>query len=203
PRVDAPGVLNLVDERRRLYWVPPQKVTIKAYPATWIDIFEGYVDQINGEQRRDAVKQWEQAHHELIRNRDDAEDGFAPQERNEFASFYKDQFVYIRDRNPKLATIYDELADFYRGNENLDAQLSTYLDALRSGIESPDRERFALNVGRIFVERLQLHEPAIPHLTVARNYSEARHLLARCLIELRRYDDARAELNDLVSMLQA
>src|SRR5690606_35787834 len=95
PRVDAPGVLNLVDERRRLYWVPPQKVTIKAYPATWIDIFEGYVDQFNGEQRRDAVKQWEQAHHELIRNREDAEDGFSPEERNEFASFYKDQFVYI------------------------------------------------------------------------------------------------------------
>lgn len=201
PRVEGSGVLNMVDERRRMYWVPPQKVTVKGFPQTWVDIFEGYVNQFTGEERQKAVTDWEAAHREIIANVDDLPEGFTPEERNEFAVFYQSQFVYIRDRNPRLASIYDELANFHRSRNNLDAELSTYLSALRSGVESPDRERFCLAAGRIYVERLQLHEAAIPYLEQCRNFSEARWLLARCLVALQRFADARKEITELVSML--
>ncbi|MCC7507916.1 MAG: hypothetical protein IT464_00905 [Planctomycetes bacterium] len=201
PRVDGAGMLNVVDERKRLYWVPPAKVTIKGYPQTWVDIFEGYVNQFSGEERQKAVNDWEAAHRDVIANVDNSETGFSPEERNEFAQFYQAQFVYIRDRNPKLASIYDELANFHRTRNNLDSELATYLSALRAGVVSPDRERFSLAVGRIFVTRLQLYESAIPHLANARNHSEARWLLARCFIELKRFAEARAEITDLVGKL--
>lgn len=201
PRIEGAGVLNLVDERRRMYWVAPQKVTIRGYPQTWVDIFEGYVNQFSGEERQKAVTDWEAAHRDIIANVDDLPEGFTPEERNEFAQFYQSQFVYIRDRNPKLASIYDELANFHRSRNNLDAELSTYLSALRSGVESPDRERFCLAAGRIYVQRLQLHEAAIPYLEQARNFSEARWLLAKCHIDLRRFADARREITELVGLL--
>lgn len=202
PRVEQAGVVNVVDDRRRLYWVPPQRVSIVSYPMTWVDVFEAYVNQFSGEERQAAVNAWEERHRDSIRNAENSEQGFTPEERNEFARFYEQQFVYIRDRNPKLASIYDELAAFHRERYNLDAELSTYLGALRAGVESPDRERFALAVGRSFVNRLNLYAPALPYLEAARVYSEARWLLARCMIELSRHDDARRELIELVELLK-
>lgn len=201
PRAD--GQLNLVDDKRRIYWVPAASVEFKGYPQTWVDVFEAYVTRQDGDARRQAVKDWEAKHKSIIENAANLDDGFTPEERNEFASFYQSQFVYVRDRDPKLAAIYDELAQFHRDRHNLDAELSTYLAAIQAGVESPDRERFALAVGRIFVERLRLHEDALQYLSLARNHTEAMYLLATCLIETGDYVAARVELTNLIATLTA
>lgn len=203
----AEGKLTLVDARRRLYWIPLAGLRVIGYPQTWVDVWEGYVNQFSGEQRQQAVKEWEAARRDLIRNDANEKDGFTPEERNEFARFYQTQFIYIRDRNPLLPGIYDELAAFHKERGNLDAELSTYLDALRardgSGarIGSPDRERFRLAVGRILVERLQLYADAREHLAAAGQFSEARYLLALCHLRLGDAAQARAVLLDLTARL--
>lgn len=199
----AEGVVNLVDERKHIYWVPASAVEVKGYPQTWVDVYEAFVTRQEGEARQAAVKQWEEAHRDIIKNVDNSDEGFTQEERNEFARFYQAQFVWVRNSNPKLAGIYTELANFHRERNNLDAELSTYLDALRAGVESPDREVFALTVGRIFVNRLNLHGEAIPYLELARNHSEALYLLAHCHLERGNFEQARAELNGLVAALQA
>lgn len=198
----AEGKLNVADQRKRLFWVPAQSVTIKAYPKTWVDVWESYVDQFEGEQRRQEVINWEKAHRDIIRNDQNAKTGFTQEERNEFARFYQAQFVFIRDKNPTLPSIYDELAAFHKERGNLDAELSTYLDALRSGVQSPDRERFHLAVGRIFVQRLQLYSDALPHLDAAKLNSEARYLAALCQFRLGMTGEARESLADLVKLVQ-
>ncbi|MBX3475710.1 MAG: hypothetical protein KF754_15170 [Planctomycetes bacterium] len=204
----AEGKLTVVDAKRRLYWVPLAGVRVIGYPQTWVDVWEGYVNQFQGEQRQQAVKEWETARRDLIRNDPNVAGGFTPEERNEFARFYQQQFVYIRDRSPLLPGIYDELAAFFKERGNLDAELSTYLDALRardqSGatIPSPDRERFRLAVGRILVERLQLYFDAREHLAAARNFAESRYLLALCHLRLGDTEKAREELAALVTLLQ-
>lgn len=195
------GIATVVDERNGHFWAPASKVTVLEYPATWLNLFEGYVARQEGEARQAAVKEWESAHTDIIENLDDKPDGFTQEERNEFATFYQEQFVYIRDRNPTLPSIYDELASFHAARNNLDAELSVYLAALRSGVASPDYERFALQVGRITFTRLQLWEEAEWALRKCQNYSEARYLLAQSLIELDRFDEARRLLNDLVTLL--
>ncbi len=197
----AEGKLNLVDARRRIYWVPMAGVQVKSYPQTWVDIWESYVGQFNGEERQNAVKEWEAAHRDTIKNEQNLDGGFSPEERNEFARFYQAQFVYIRDKNPRLPGIYDELAAFHKERGNLDAELSTYLDALRSKVPSPDLERFQLAVGRILVERLLLYEDARPYLTAARQFAEARYLLALCELRLGHTDKARDEINALLGSL--
>jgi len=204
----AEGKITLVDAKRRMYWIPASGMRVIGYPQTWVDVWEGYVNQFSGEQRQQAVKEWEAAHRDLIRNDNNVKEGFTQEERNEFAQFYQTQFVYIRDRNPLLPGIYDELAAFHKERGNLDAELSTYLDALRardqSGVKiaSPDRERFHLAVGRILVERLQLYHDARPHLTNAAQYAESRYLLGLCHLRLGDNDSARDELNALVANLQ-
>lgn len=203
PRQPRSDYLTLVNERLGEYWVPASKVEIVGYPQTWIDIYERFVTSQNGDARRQAVKNWEEAHRDVIRNPENSDYGFSQQERNEFARFYQQQFVYIRDRNPKLASIYDELAAFHHERNNLDAELSTYMDALRVGVESPDRERFALAVGRIFVNRLNLPGEAIAYLDRARNHTEALYLLARCHFARKNYDRTRQELNALIDLLSA
>ncbi|MEZ5993321.1 MAG: tetratricopeptide repeat protein [Planctomycetota bacterium] len=197
----AEGNVNLYDERLRIYWSPASAIELKAYPQSWVDVYEAYVTRQEGDARRLAVKEWEAEHRAIIENVDQTDDAFSPEERNEFARFYQAQFVFVRDRNPKLANIYTELAQFHRDRNNLDAELSTYLDALRAGVESPDREAFALEVGRIFVYRLNLHGEAIPFLEQARNHTEALYLLARCQLELENYSQARSELNELINVL--
>ncbi|MCB9933726.1 MAG: hypothetical protein H6841_09940 [Planctomycetes bacterium] len=199
----AEGVVNLVDERKHIFWVPAGSVEVKGYPQTWVDVYEAFVTRQEGEARQTAVKQWEEAHRDIIKNVENSDEGFTQEERNEFARFYQSQFVWVRNSNPKLAGIYTELANFHHERNNLDAELSTYLDALRAGVESPDREVFALTVGRIFVNRLNLHGEAIPYLEMARNHSEALYLLARCRLESGEYEPARNELNALVTALQA
>ncbi|MCA8914225.1 MAG: hypothetical protein KDB90_02345 [Planctomycetes bacterium] len=199
----AEGVVNLFDERKHIYWVPANTVEVKGYPQTWVDVYESFVTRQEGDARRQAVKDWEAAHRDIIKNLEDSEDGFSPEERNEFARFYQAQFVYVRDQNPTLAAIYDELAAFHRERNNLDAELSTYLDALRAGVAGDDRERFALAVGRIFVNRLNLPGEAIPYLTQAPHYTEALYLLSHCYIETEQYDLARTQLNNLTATLTA
>lgn len=200
PRADN---LNVVDEKRRIYWMPAAAVEFKGYPQTWVDVFEAYVTRQEGDARRQAVKDWEAKHKAIIENAANLDEGFTPEERNEFAIFYQNQFVYVRNANPKLPEIYDELAQFHRDRHNLDAELSTYLAALQAGVESPDRERFSLAVGRIFVERLRLYEDAVAYLGQARNHTQALHLLASCLITTGDYDAARTELTALIATLTA
>ncbi|MHC4840898.1 MAG: tetratricopeptide repeat protein [Planctomycetota bacterium] len=197
------GIATVVDERKGHYWVDASKVTIQEYPATWVNLFEGFVERREGEARQSAVKDWEAAHSEIIENVDDKPDGFTQEERNEFAKFYQEQFVYIRDRNPKQASIYVELAEFHASRNNLDAELSVYLAALRSGVESPAREDFALQVGRINFHRLQLWEEAEWSLKLCQNFSEARYLLALTLTSLGRLDEARTLLRDTVTLINA
>jgi tetratricopeptide (TPR) repeat protein len=199
----AEGNVNLVDERRRIYWAPASAIEVKGYPQTWINVYEAFVTRQAGVARQAAVEQWEEAHRDIIRNEDElpSPQAFTQEERNEFARFYQAQFVYTRDRDASNAAIYHKLAQFHRDRDNLDAELSTYLDALRAGVPSPDREIFALAVGRIFVNRLNLFGEAIPYLNQARNHSEALYLLARCHVELEEYDDARKELNGLIQTL--
>lgn len=204
----AEGKLTQVDAKRRMYWVPAAGVRILGMPQTWVDIWEGYVNQFGGEQRQQAVKEWEAAHRDIIRNDQNLEEGFTQEERNEFARFYQTQFVYIRDRNPLLPGIYDELAAFHKERGNLDSELSTYLDALRARDQSgaviagADRERFQLAVGRILVERLQLYNDARNHLAAALQYAEARYLLALCHLRMGETEKARAELVDLSALIQ-
>lgn len=200
PRADD-GVVNEVDKRRRLYWIALSSFTPVAYPQTWIDIFEGYVEGKSGEERRLAVKEWEAAHRDIIRNDSQSDDGLSPEEQNEFAQFYQAQFVYIRDRNPTQAAIYDELVSFHRERGNLDAELSVYMSALRCDVPSPDRERFALEIGRIFVNRLGLLTEAREYLGIASHYSEARRLDAHCLVELGRLNDAKAVVEGWIADL--
>jgi tetratricopeptide (TPR) repeat protein len=199
PILDPPTALTQVDGN--MFSVEARRVSIVGYPQTWLDVFEGYVNQFSGEERQQAVRDWEEAHREIILNEDFQDGWFTPEERNAFARFYQDQFVYIRDRNPELPSIYEELAAFHRERGNLDAELDTYLAALRADVPSPARERFALEVGSIFVERLQLYRPAINYLRMAEDFSNARYLLARCMLELKQLDDARAELQTLLGLL--
>jgi tetratricopeptide (TPR) repeat protein len=201
PRAD--GVISLVDDKKHIYWAPAEKVEVKGYPQTWVDVYEAYVTRQNGDARRLAVLEWEKAHSDIIKNVDNAEGSFSPEERNEFAIFYQEQFVFVRDREPKLPDIYTELARFHKERNNLDAELSTYLDALRAGVEGAPREQFALEVGRIFVNRLNLYGEAIPYLNMARNHTEALYLLTRCQFESGRFDEARSELNSLIATLAA
>ncbi|MBZ0135449.1 MAG: hypothetical protein K8I27_03620 [Planctomycetes bacterium] len=198
PRAD--GNVNLVDERRRIYWAPAGAIEVKGYPQTWIDVYETFVTRQDGAARQSAVVQWEEAHRDVI---DSDEGGFTQEERNEFARFYQAQFVYTRDRDAKNPDIYEKLAEFHRVRNNLDAELSTYLDALRAKVPSPKYEEFALAVGRIFVNRLNLPGEAVPYLELARNHTEALFLLSRCQIERGRYDKARTELNGLIATLGA
>ena len=195
----AEGTLTAVNVDERQYWSPAKSVKVVGYPQTWVDVFENYVAQFSGDERRQAVLDWEEHHRDTINS--DGENGFSQEERNEFARFYQAQFVYVRNQNPKLANIYDELANFHRERNNLDAELSTYLDALRAGVESPDRERFALEVGSIFVRRLGAHSEAVRYLGMARNHTGARYLLAECRLAAGEYDLARAELVELVNLL--
>ncbi|MCC6465490.1 MAG: hypothetical protein IT463_09150 [Planctomycetes bacterium] len=197
----AEGKINLVDQKKRIYWVPATSVQAKAWPCTWVDLYEGYVGQFEGEKRQQAVKDWDAAHKAIIDNTEQSPDGFTPEERNEYARFYQVQFVYVRDRDPKLPGIYDELAAFHKARGNLDAELSVYLDGIRSGVASPHMERFQLAVGRIMVERLQLHEPALVHLRAAGNQTAARYLQASCLLSLGRTDEARQVLSALIGDL--
>ncbi|MDC1142201.1 hypothetical protein OAU50_03850 [Planctomycetota bacterium] len=197
------GTATVVDERKAHYWVLASSVTVREYPATWLNLFEGYVESREGEERQAAVKDWEAAHSEIIENVDDTPDGFTQEERNEFANFYQAQFVYIRDRNPQQASIYRELAEFHATRRNLDAELSVYLAALRSGVASPDREEFALEVGRITFHRLQLWEEAEWALRQCQNYAEARYLLGLAFIEMGQLDAARTVLGDTITLVTA
>lgn len=204
----AEGKITLVDAKRRMYWIPASGVRVVGYPQTWVDVWEGYVGQFNGDQRQQAVKEWEAAHRDIIRNDQNLEQGFTQEERNEFARYYQAQFVYIRDRDPLLPGIYDELAGFHRERGNLDAELSTYLDALRARnqagaqIAEADRQRFHLAVGRILVQRLQLYKDARPHLEMAMQNAEARYLLALCHLRLGDPEKARDELAALIANLE-
>jgi tetratricopeptide (TPR) repeat protein len=189
-------------EGSNMFWVSANRVEVVGFPRTWVDIFVGYVNQFSGAERQAAVGEWEEAHREIILNDDADRDWFSPEERNEFARFYQAQFVYIRNENPRLPSIYEELAEFHHSRGNLDAELSTYLAALRAGVESPYRERFALEVGSIFVLRLQLFGPALQYLRIAENHSEARYLMVRCLVNLGRYEEARRELSEFLALLE-
>lgn len=197
----AEGKLNLVDERLHIYWVLAADIEVKGYPQSWVDVYENYVTRQDGDARRVAVKEWEEAHRDIIKNIDQTPEAFSAEERNEFANFYQAQFVFVRNTEPQNPTVYLELAEFHRDRDNLDAELSTYLDALRAGVQSPDREVFALNIGRIFVNRLNLNREAIPYLNQARNHTEALYLLCRCLLSIEDYAKAREELNGLLSLL--
>ena len=199
----AEGNVNLVDEKRRIYWAPAAAIEVQGYPQTWIDVYEAFVTRQDGAARQGAVVQWEEAHRDVIENADELPTGFTQEERNEFARFYQAQFVYTRDKDSKNPEIYEKLAEFHRERNNLDAELSTYLDALRAKVESPKYEEFALAVGRIFVNRLNIYGEAIPYLDQARTHTEALYLLAHCNIQLENYDDARKELNGLISTLGA
>lgn len=201
----TPTLAGVVEERtsgRAVYFrVPAEKVKIVGYPQTWVNIYEGYVLGFEGDQRRLAVKKWEESNRSLIENIDQVAAGFSSEERNDFADFYQKQFVYVRDRNPQLATIYEELAEYHRQRGNLDSELSTYLDAIENAVPSPKLQEFALNVGRIFVTRLSLHDQAIAYLEMAGAYAEARFLKARCQISLGRLSDARGTLKSLLDEL--
>lgn len=199
----AEGNVNLVDDKRRIYWAPASAIEVKGYPQTWIDVYEAFVTRQDGAARQDAVVRWEDAHRDIIENADELPTGFTQEERNEFARFYQAQFVFTRDKDSKNPEIYEKLAQFHHDRNNLDAELSTYLDALRAKVESPKYEEFALAVGRIFVNRLNLYGEAIPYLDQARSHTEALYLLAHCNIQLGRYDDARRELNGLIALLGA
>jgi tetratricopeptide (TPR) repeat protein len=201
PRAD--GVLNLVDEKKHIYWVPAEKVEVKGYPQTWVDVYEAYVTRQTGDARRLAVLEWEKAHADIIKNVDNTDGWFSQEERNEFATFYQAQFVFVRDRNPQLPDIYTQLAEFHSERGNLDAELSTYLDALRAGVEGVPRETFALTVGRIFVNRLNLHSEAIYYLKMAPSHTEAMYLLARCNFESGKLAEAQTELTKLIALLNA
>ncbi len=203
----TPTLAGVVEERtsgRSTYFrVPCDKVKVLGYPQTWVNIYEDYVGQFEGDQRRLAVKAWEEANRSLIENADQVASGFSAEERNDFAEFYQKQFVYVRDRNPQLASIYQELAEYHRQRGNLDAELSTYLDGIENKVPSPQMEEFNLNVGRIFVTRLLLHRQALPYLQAARAFSEARVLAARCHIELGELDQAREMLKSLLAAIAA
>lgn len=199
----AEGNVNLVDERRRIYWSPAAAIDVQGYPQTWIDVYEAFVTRQDGAARQGAVVQWEEANRDIIENADELPTGFTQEERNEFARFYQAQFVYTRDKDSRNPEIYEKLAEFHHDRGNLDAELSTYLDALRAKVESPKYEEFALAVGRIFVNRLNLYGEAIPYLTQARTHTEALYLLAHCHIQLEQFDDARRELNGLIALLGA
>ncbi|MEE9311362.1 MAG: hypothetical protein V3V10_03010, partial [Planctomycetota bacterium] len=196
-------LVTLVNERTSYYWVPASKVEIVSYPATWVDLFEGYVESREGEARRDAVKEWEAAHHDIIANTEQKDGWFTKNEQEEFARFYQDQFVYIRNKNPKLASIYDELAKFHAERNNLDSELSVYLAALRAGLEKADAQRFALQVGLITFHRLQLWEEAEWALKQCQNFAQARYLLALTLIEQNRATEARTLLKNTATLIEA
>ncbi|NUO17796.1 MAG: hypothetical protein HUU03_15290, partial [Planctomycetaceae bacterium] len=119
----TPTLAGVVEERtsgRSTYFrVPCDKVKVLGYPQTWVNIYEDYVGQFEGDQRRLAVKAWEEANRSLIENADQVASGFSAEERNDFAEFYQKQFVYVRDRNPQLASIYQELAEYHRQRGNL------------------------------------------------------------------------------------
>lgn len=199
----AEGNVNLVDDKRRIYWSPARAIEVKGYPQTWIDVYEAFVTRQDGAARQSAVVQWEEAHRDIIENADESPDGFTQEERNEFARFYQAQFVYTRDKDSRNPEIYEKLAEFHRDRNNLDAELSTYLDALRAKVDSPKYEEFALAVGRIFVNRLNLYGEAVQYLEQARNHTEALYLLAFCHIQLEKFEAARRELNGLITTLSS
>lgn len=197
-----PGVVTeRAGGRTITYIVPADKVRIVGYPQTWINIYEDYVNKVQGPSRRIAVKQWEEAFRAVIDNPEQLASGFSSEERNEFALFYQQQFEFIRNSNPQDPAIYQELADYHRKHGNLDAELSIYLDAIANGVPSPKLEEFALAVGRIFVVRLSLFREAIAYLDIARAYAEAQYLKARCEIELGDTVKARATLRELLAAL--
>jgi tetratricopeptide (TPR) repeat protein len=201
----APNLQGVVTEktagRTTVYVVPADKVKIIGYPQTWINIYEDYVNKVQGPERRVAVKMWEEAFRSTIENPEQVATGFSTEERNEFAQFYQRQFEFIRNENPQDPAIYQELADYHRTRGNLDAELSIYLDGIANGVPSPKLEEFALSVGRIFVTRLALYPEAIAYLDMASAYAEARYLKARCQIEMGQTVAARATLRDLLAAL--
>ncbi|MCC6572602.1 MAG: tetratricopeptide repeat protein [Planctomycetes bacterium] len=189
--------------RGRILRVAANKVTIKGYPQTWVDIYNKYVSQLEGDLRRQGVIRWEETHRELIANLSETKDGFSAEERNDFAEFYQSQFVYVRDKDPTNPEIYETLANYHSARNNLDAELSVYLDALDNGVASPKREDFSLRIGRAYVKRLSLHREALKYLKLAEVYGEARYLHAYCLVELKRYDEAKTDLTALISALES
>lgn len=201
----TPNLQGVVTEkvagRTITYVVPADKVKIVGYPQTWINIYEEYVNRVQGPERRLAVKKWEETFRATIENPEQLATGFSTEERTEFALFYQRQFEFIRNNNPQDPAIYQELADYHSSRGNLDAELSIYLDGIANKVPSPKLEEFALNVGRIFVTRLSLYREAVSYLDMAQAYAEARYLKARCQIEVRDTVAARATLRDLLAAL--
>ncbi len=178
--------------------LPLSQITILRLPQTWENIWQAWVLKAPVEERLQRVKEFDQFFQAEIKNPFASDEGFSPEEQVAYAQFYQEQFVFIRNERPQDPSIYWELAKYHAERDNVDAELSVYLDAIANEVEESESIQFHLKAGRIMVERLSLYREAIPHLDSARRYADAQLLLIECYHALKRYDHALQSANQLV-----
>jgi len=191
-------------EARKELERPCEEIEILRFPQTWENIWlSQVVDGVAVTERLARVKAFDEAFRIRIENKAFKPEYFSIEEKAAYASFYQSQFAAIRDKTPADPEIYDELAKYHGKRDNVDAQLSVYLDAIQNEVPDADRQYFHFLAGELLAKRLGMHADALPHLTSAYAFAEARLLIVECHHRLGEYAEAQTAADDLVALIEA
>src|SRR5690606_12078697 len=116
--------------------VAMKDIEILRLPQSWENIWQTQVSIAPSAERINRVKAFDASFRVAIENEDGLPDYFSRAEQNAFARFYQEQFNYARNANPNDPAIYQELADYHADNDNVDAMIGVYLDAVRHEFEA-------------------------------------------------------------------
>lgn len=191
-------------EARRVSERPCGEVEILRFPQTWENIWLAQVvDGIAVDQRLARVKAFDTAFKLRIENKAFKPEYFTIEEKSAYASFYQTQFSFIRDKTPANPDIYYELSGYHGQRDNVDAQLSVYLDAIQNEVPDEDRAYFHYLAGELLAKRLGMYGEALPHLTSAFAFAEARLLIVEAHHRRGEYAEAQDAADELVALIEA